>query len=148
MASPVSATLTNTPVRYANSVKADLGLYVRTRGRWKRFSFNYGLRWEYFNASINEESSTPGRWIGERSFPGEVLPTWGGLGGFAPRVGVVYDLFGSGKTALKFGVNKYNRQLVDDLTNRYNPIRPQTASVTWRDLNGDDIADGSSAAAT
>jgi hypothetical protein len=52
------------------------------------------------------------------------------------------DIFGTGKTALKFGVNKYNRQLVDDLTNRYNPIRPQTASVTWRDLDGDDVADG------
>ena len=100
------------------------------------------MRWEYFNAFINEEASTPGRWIGERSYPGETLPTWGGIGGFTPRFGAVYDTFGNGKTALKFGVNKYNRQLVDDLTNRYNPIRPQTSSVSWRDVDGDDVADG------
>ena len=139
---PVSATLSNTPVRDPNSVNGDLGFYGQDSWTYKRVSLNYGLRWEYFNAQIDEESSTPGRWIGARSYPGEVLPTWGGLGGFTPRLGVVYDLFGNGKTAVKFGINKYNRQLVDDLTNRYNPIRPQTASVTWRDLNGDDIADG------
>jgi hypothetical protein len=139
---PVSVTLSNTPVRYSNSVNADLGFYGQDTWAWKRLSVNYGLRWEYFSAQIDEESSTPGRWIGERSYPGEVLPTWGGVGGFTPRLGVVYDVFGNAKTALKFGINKYNRQLVDDLTNRYNPIRPQTASVTWRDLDGDDVADG------
>ena len=140
---PVSVTLTNTPVRYSNSVNADLGFYAQDTWAWRRFSINYGLRWEYFNAQIDEESSGAGRWIGPRYYRGEVLPTWGGAGGFAPRLGVVYDLFGNAKTALKFGLNKYNRQLVDDLTNRYNPIRPQTQSVTWRDLDGDDIADGS-----
>src|SRR5262245_14869038 len=140
---PVSVTLTNTPVRYSNSVNADLGFYGQDTWAWKRFSLNYGLRWEYFNAQIDEESSGAGRWIGERFYRGETLPTWGGAYGFTPRFGAVYDMFGNGKTALKFGVNKYNRQLVDDLTNRYNPIRPQTQSVTWRDLDGDDIADGS-----
>lgn len=139
---PVSVTLSNTPVRYSNSVNADLGFYGQDTWTWKRLAINLGLRWEYFNAQIDEEKSGAGRWIGERNFPGETLPTWGGAGGFTPRTGFVYDLFGSGKTALKFGVNKYNRQLVDDLTNRYNPIRPQTSSVTWRDLDGDDIADG------
>jgi hypothetical protein len=136
---PVSATISNTPVRYSNSVNADVGIYGQDTWTWKRLSINYGLRWEYFEAQIDEESSTAGRWVGDRTFPGEVLPTWSG---FVPRSGVVYDLFGDGKTALKFGANKYNRQLVDDLTNRYNPIRPQTSSVTWRDLDGDDVADG------
>lgn len=139
---PVSATLWNTPVRYANSVRADLGFYGQDTWTIKRLSLNYGIRWEYFNAFINEASSSAGRWVGERNYPGETLPTWGGAGGFTPRFGAVYDTFGNGKTALKFGVNKFNRQLVDDLTNRYNPIRPQTASVTWRDLDGDNVADG------
>jgi hypothetical protein len=139
---PVSVTISNTPVRYSNSVNADLGFYAQDTWAWNRMSLSYGLRWEYFNAQIDEEYSGAGRWIGERTFPGEVLPTWGGLGGFTPRFGLVYDLFGNGKTALKGGVNKYNRQLVDDLTNRYNPIRPQTASINWRDLDGDDVADG------
>jgi hypothetical protein len=136
---PVSVTISNTPVRYSNSVNADMGIYGQDTWTWRRLSINYGLRWEYFAAQIDDELSGTGRWVPERSFPGEVLPTWSGL---APRSGVVFDLFGDGGTALKFGVNKYHRQLVDDLTNRYNPIRPQTASVTWRDLNGDDIADG------
>ena len=67
------------------------------------------------------------------------MPVWSSL---SPRFGLVYDLFGNAKTALKFSANKYQMQLTDGLTNTYNPVRPQTASLTWRDLNGDDIAQG------
>jgi hypothetical protein len=51
-------------------------------------------------------------------------------------------VFGNAKTAVKFSVNKYFAQLTDALTNGYNPVRAQTATINWTDLNGDDVAQG------
>ena len=47
------------------------------------------------------------------------------------------------KTAVKFSVNKYMVQLTDNLTNTYNPIRLQSATLAWTDVNRDDVAQGS-----
>jgi hypothetical protein len=58
----------------------------------------------------------------------------------APRVGVVYDLFGNGRTALKGGLYKYNENLYLQLTQAYSPLNLGTDRRTWRDANGDDIA--------
>jgi hypothetical protein len=46
----------------------------------------------------------------------------------------VYDLFGDGRTAINFSANKYEAPLYDALTNGFNPIRSQSASLTWNDL--------------
>src|SRR4029077_12176772 len=91
----------------------------------------------YFRSSIPAESSTPGRFIGNRVYAGDAMPVWKS---FSPRIGVVYDLFGNAKTALKFSLNKYEQAGTYGLANTYNPIALQSATVTWRDLNGDDIA--------
>ena len=48
------------------------------------------------------------------------MPIWKDL---APRFGVVYDLFGNAKTALKFGFNRYNESRTTFFANRYNPLR-------------------------
>ena len=68
------------------------------------------------------------------------MPIWKDL---APRFGVVYDLFGNAKTALKFGVNRYNESRTTLFANRYNPLGAHDGrSLSWTDLNGDDIAQG------
>ena len=47
------------------------------------------------------------------------MPVWKDL---APRFGVVYDLFGNAKTALKFSVNRYNESRTTQFAGRYNPL--------------------------
>jgi hypothetical protein len=54
----------------------------------------------------------------------------------------VYDLFGNGKTAVKGNISKYLDQRTLSLTTPYNPLAATTGRVTWRDLNGDDVAQG------
>ena len=54
----------------------------------------------------------------------------------------MYDLFGNAKTALKFGVNRYNESRTTFFANRYNPLSLSSASLSWTDVNGDDIAQG------
>ena len=52
---------------------------------------------------------------------------------WAPRVGIVYDVFGNHKTALKAGFGKYNSQYSTSFTSNFNPMSQtaQTQSVFW-----------------
>jgi len=61
----------------------------------------------------------------------------------APRVGVAYDLFGDGRTAIKAGFYKYNENLYLQLTQAYSPLNLGTDRRTWTDPNRDDIAQDS-----
>ena len=76
----------------------------------------------------------------ERTFEAvEDLPNWSD---FAPRFAAVYDVFGNAKTALKYSLNRYNSARTTGIAGNYNPLLEQTASLTWQDVNGDDIAQG------
>ena len=47
-----------------------------------------------------------------------------------PRVGVVYDLFGNHKTALKAGIGKYDSQYSTGFTSNFNPMALQSEVLT------------------
>jgi len=62
----------------------------------------------------------------------------------SPRWGAVYDLFGNGKTALKFNYGKYLGQAaLSGIYASANPARrtANTVTVNWDDLNGNRIVD-------
>ncbi len=61
---------------------------------------------------------------------------------WAPRVGAAYDLFGSGKTAVKGSVGRYMQQDATSFPQTYNPMAQTNQAVSWTDLNKDDIANG------
>src|SRR5260370_20612564 len=99
---------------------ADLGMYVQDSWTLGRLTINPGLRYEYFNSSIQAKAVEGGRFVPARSFA-EVpnVPNWKNL---APRFSMVYDLMGDAKTALKGSINKYNRNFTTDVANAYNPL--------------------------
>lgn len=136
---PTSVYIFNSPTYLNNAVDGNWSIYGQDAWTTNRLTLNYGLRWEYFKASIPEETAGQGRFTQARSFGPEVFPIWKNI---APRFGAIYDLRGDAKTALKFSLNRYYLQLTDALTNGYNPIRLQSATLAWTDLNGDDIAQG------
>ncbi len=111
----------------------------RTPGRFNRLTLNGGLRWETLRHEVSKQTSGAGRFIGERNFEPIPMPTWKDL---SPRFGVVYDLFGNAKTALKFGLNRYNESRTTQFATRYNPLALDPRSISWTDTNGDDIAQG------
>lgn len=129
----------NTPVRYKDNLNADVGIFAQDTWTLKRLTVNGGLRWEYLNAEVSEEDSGAGRFVGVRHFDRIQMPIWKDL---APRFGVVYDLFGDARTAVKFGLNRYNESRTTFFANRYNPLGLTFADLAWTDLNGDDIAQG------
>ena len=55
---------------------------------------------------------------------------------------LVYDVFGNGKTALKYSINRYNQARTTGIAANYNPLLSQTAQLPWTDVNRDDIAQG------
>ena len=138
---PTSVYVFNSPTYLNNRLDAFVGIYAQDSWTYNRLTLNYGVRWEYFKASVPAEVATKGRFtVADRSFGPETFPVWKD---WTPRFGMVYNVFGDAKTAVKFSVNKYMVQLTDNLTNAYNPIRLQSATLAWTDVNRDDIAQGS-----
>jgi hypothetical protein len=142
---PTSVIVSNAPVRYNNVLAGDWGLYGQDAWTWKRMTISYGVRWEQFSSYIGQrgekaEESGVSRFIStNRTFGPERMPRYRN---WTPRFGLVYDLFGNAKTAVKFSANKYTAQLAAGLAEVVNPIRPTTSSLAWNDLNRDDIAQG------
>lgn len=136
---PSTVTIYNTPLRYKDALVADVGIFAQDTWTLKRLTVNGGLRWEYLDSQVSAEESGVGRFVGERKFDAIPMPIWKDL---APRFGVIYDVSGNAKTALKFGLNRYNESRTTFFANTYNPLALTSASLSWTDLNKDDIAQG------
>jgi len=137
---PDTVLIRNSPLVYGEKLNKDLGVYIQDSWRLNRLTANLGIRWETLNSSVMAGESGAGRFVPARSFP-EVkdVPDWND---FAPRMGLVYDLFGNGKTAIKYSLNRYNLSRTTGIAANYNPLLSQTATLPWQDVNGNDVADG------
>ena len=114
----------------------DFAFYAQDQWNLARLTLSYGVRFEYFNGYVPAQhvAATPNGWVPERNFA-EVkdVPLWKDVD---PRVGVAYDLFGNGKTALKVAIGRYVSKTAIAITQNNNPITTSINSVTrtWNDL--------------
>ena len=94
-----------TPYLQKDRLKADLALFVQDQWTIKRLTLNAGLRFEYFNGYVPAQRQPAGQFVPERDLPSvDCVPCWTDLN---PRLGVSYDLFGNGRTAMKVTVGRY-----------------------------------------
>ena len=136
---PFQVQVRTTPYTTRERLVADLGLYVQDTWTVKRMTVNAGIRFDYLNNKVEAQDTPGGRWIGPRSFPEMTdVPSWQDLG---PRLGVAYDLFGNGKTALKATMSRYVETTTVGFARLLNPINTTVnlATRTWADNNGDKI---------
>jgi carboxypeptidase family protein len=158
--SPISLTQRTTPYNEQDGGH-DLGIYAQDQWRVRRATFNVGLRFDRFvgydpaqnlpgSAASEFDQSYPGvqsaptfanKWIGPRSFPRvEDIPNWKDIN---PRLGVSYDLFGNGRTALKTSIGRYVAKTNVDVSQLLNPINTSvnSASRAWTDANHNFVPD-------
>ena len=141
---PNSVLVYNTPYVQEEDLNYDLGIYGQDQWTFKRMTINAGLRWEKVNAEVPAQTSPAGRFVDARQFA--ATPNVPNQTNIAPRFGLVYDLFGTGKTAVKFSLNRYNASRTTGDANsgaqRYNPLAAASFTLPWTDVNKDDIAQG------
>jgi hypothetical protein len=135
---PDSVTIYSTPSRSEEFLNGDIGLFAQDSWTIKRLTVTPGVRFEIFRSQISEQDVAPGRFTQARHFEKQdCMPCWVDV---TPRFGVAYDLFGNARTALKASVNRYMAGMTTSYARRYNPLALQSDTRTWRDVNGDDIA--------
>jgi hypothetical protein len=135
---PTQVTIFNTPTSSRNNVDADLGFYAQDTWTLGRLTLAPGLRFDYFNTSIPEQSVPAGRFVPARQFA--AIPDIASWLNVSPRFGASYDLFGNGKTAIKGNAGAYVQSQGTGFAATYNPVVISTDTRTWNDLNRDDIA--------
>jgi hypothetical protein len=103
---PNLVTMHGTPFRGQSKVLADLGVYAQDRWTIDRATINAGVRYDHFKGGYPEQFMGPGPLVPTRNltFPETVGNS---LHDITPRLGLTYDIFGSGRTALKVNMAKY-----------------------------------------
>ena len=135
---PFQVTVRTTPYTARERLVADLGLYVQDTWTFNRLTANLGVRWDYLNNKVEEQSAAGGRGSARAQFDELTdVPNYKDIG---PRLGMVYDLFGNGKTALKATVSRYIVPSTVATARLLNPFNTSvnTATRPWTD-NGDGI---------
>jgi hypothetical protein len=147
---PVSVTL-RIPTDRRNSIDADMGLYAQDHWTISRATISAGIRYDWYKTSTNPETLPASTWNPAVTFgacsdginnlaqgcTGRVL-NWKDV---SPRVGVSYDLFGNGKTAVQASFARYVNGVglaAPSTTDNANPevsVGP-TDTRAWRDLDG------------
>ena len=137
---PASATLLSTPFTRQENLNANLGVFAQDKWTLSRLTVTYGVRYDYFNAGTPTQSAVAGRFISAAAdaarksiAPVKCLPCWND---WAVRGGASYDLFGTGKTAVKFSVGKFLGQQALGLATNTNPLAGQNDTRQWIDRDG------------
>jgi hypothetical protein len=114
----------------------DLQLFVQDRWTVKRATITGGVRYDRVTGYVNDSTLPPSRWNPARFFPGFEVEHWKDI---SPRVGIAYDLFGTGRTAIKASIARYIAPESNGTAQANNPQTTigRTDTRTWRDLNGD-----------
>ena len=144
---PVSVTL-RIPTDRRNSIKFDSGIYGQDKWTIKRATINAGLRFDWFQGSTLPETLPASTLNSAQTYDacpdglndlsknctGRVQ-NWKDI---SPRLGVSFDLFGTGRTAVKTSIARYvnGQQIaVADLANAETTVG-NLDTRAWRDLDG------------
>jgi hypothetical protein len=114
-------------------------LFVSDTVQIGRATLNLGLRYDRYKSYIPEQRQmafTNGPVsIAEQTFPAQTFLVWNSL---VPRVGLVYDLTGSGRNVVKANYGLYRHNPGAGIASSANPNQAtKTVTYTWTDRNGD-----------
>jgi hypothetical protein len=137
---PTQVTVFATPFSFYELLDANWGVFAQDQWTHKRLTVNAGVRFDMLENVVPAQTIGPGPRVPTRNLSfAEVrgVPDWRDV---TPRIGAAYDLFGTGKTALKVSIGKYlEAPNPPTFTRPANPAGAlvQSATRTWADRNGD-----------
>jgi hypothetical protein len=132
------AFLSNTPINSDHRLET-WAAFAQDRWVIGRATINVGVRIDGVKAYLPAQASPAGTWVGERSFPEREVFNFSANA--APRFGISYDLFGTGRTALKAYYGRFFNQFGSELAESSNQNALASLQVPWTDLNGNLRAD-------
>jgi hypothetical protein len=138
--------LTMAAVPYSERTQTDhnMGIFAQDTWTLDRLTLGIGARYDYYGNSQPEQHLgptlfTPGRDV---TFPASSNLSWHDL---TPKLTSAYDLFGTGKTAVKVSLNKYVESLAagSGLPAAVNPLSNivNTTTRAWTDSDRDFVPD-------
>ena len=132
---PSEVYLFQSPSRSENGL-ATLGMFAQDTWQAGRFTLNAGVRYDRYQTFSPEQEGPPvGRFNTEQlTFPAiDNLITFNSV---APRLGIVYDVSGSGRTVLKFNVGTFWWNPGTGISENVNPNAVDWyRRHTWADRN-------------
>jgi hypothetical protein len=127
---------------WTEHLNSNLGIYAQDQWTLKRLTLNYALRYEYVNEQVDGQPNQVGRFANIPAFGDIKMPTWKS---WSPRASAIYDVTGDGKTAVRFGFNRFQSAATTTFAGLYDPanaLQVVQTGVTWNDKNKDNIAQG------
>lgn len=135
---PVQVAYYPTPATDVAYVTPDLGIFAQDQWTLRRLTMNAGVRFDYLRLGYPDTTLAPTPNIPTtRFFPATEK---GNFKDVSPRLGVAYDLFGTGKTAIKASVNRYVGVGMTSVSGAVAALGSDLRR--WTDANGNFIPDG------
>jgi hypothetical protein len=134
---PDSVNTYNTPVARTSYIQ-DTAVFLQDK--WsvsRKLTVNAGLRIEKFRGWQPEVCQVQTQFVNGQCFGAiEDVPDWLDP---SPRLGLIYDVQGDGRTAIKVGASRYNIGTATGHIDRINPVSVTSDTRRWDDTNNDRI---------
>ena len=131
---PIAVAVANTPTDAQQKVKRDIGFYAQDTWTRNRLTLNLGARYDLFNAEVPALSAPASIWVAARDFAAiKNVPNWKD---WSVRLAGAYDLFGTGKTAVKVSAGKYIASQAAGYAATFNGMTYATQVRGWADRDG------------
>lgn len=132
---PAQVAVRNTPIDESiERLNADFGVFAQDAWTFSRVTLNLGARYDYFNAEVPSVSAPASQWVAARQRPAvENVPNWRD---WAVRLAGSWDVFGTGKTAVKANAGKYVASAALGYAELFNTLTVASEVRTWIDVDG------------
>ena len=118
----------------------NLGIYVQDQWTRNRLTVNAGVRFDHQRAGYPDQTIPVSRYRAEPFYVEGATPI--SFSDLQPRLGVAYDLFGDGRTAVKVTANRYAEQFGTAILTDSHPGDSPDMRRVWLDFNGDGVVQG------
>ena len=120
-----------------------MGVFAQHQWTLQRMTLTYGGRYDYFLGGFPEQQVGPALLAPTRNLTFPENRRVARYHDISPRLGVAYDLFGTGKTAIKATFGKYPESAGGTLLALVNPAANLVTSTnrSWTDANGNFVPD-------